>query len=250
MVQEWYILGLGPCHTQGHHTSHESHLPWPSPRRENTEVQYCFKNNVIKGRRALIAQCVKCGLTLWNDASKPSKLKPRLEMRHPTQAGKPVEYFKRKENGQIPFYCCLSSAIIERVTWRCNFQSRATSTNRGSGASAFPDWVLPEMEELCWKHDGQSNTWPNTYFSTETRLSHDSFKKGRCQRSMKWWSTLKPPTSQLCEIMETAEVKHWRTSETSTYRHNLTRLSAPFTADKSNDYVPDGPVEGNVDLLD
>ena len=44
------------------------------------------------------AQCVECALTLSNEALKPSKLKRHLETR-PALAEKPVEYFKRKENG-------------------------------------------------------------------------------------------------------------------------------------------------------
>ena len=42
------------------------------------------------------AQCVECGLTLSNEALKPSKLKRHLETRHPALAEKPVEYFKRR----------------------------------------------------------------------------------------------------------------------------------------------------------
>ena len=45
------------------------------------------------------AQCVECGLTLSNEALKPSKLQRHLETKHPTLVGKPTEFFKRKESG-------------------------------------------------------------------------------------------------------------------------------------------------------
>ena len=47
------------------------------------------------------AQHVECGLTLSKEALKPSKLKRHLETRHPALAEKPVQYFKRKENGLL-----------------------------------------------------------------------------------------------------------------------------------------------------
>lgn len=42
---------------------------------------------------------MECGLTLSNEALKPSKLQRHLKTRHPTLVGKPTEYFKRKQNG-------------------------------------------------------------------------------------------------------------------------------------------------------
>lgn len=60
-------------------------------------IKYGFVNG---GSEAVPrAQCVECGLTLSNEALKPSKLQRHLETKHPTLVGKPVEFFKRKEDG-------------------------------------------------------------------------------------------------------------------------------------------------------
>lgn len=44
------------------------------------------------------AQCVECGLMLFNKAPKPSKLRRHLATKPLMFFGKPVEYFKRKES--------------------------------------------------------------------------------------------------------------------------------------------------------
>ena len=66
---------------------------------------------------------VECALTLSNEALKPSNLKPHLETRHPALAEKPVEYFKRKENGlqiqkkTISTLDKQSKSALKVITW-------------------------------------------------------------------------------------------------------------------------------------
>lgn len=73
----------------------------PSPPQRRSTALTLFKFGFVNGGSEAEprAQCVECGVTLAKEALKPSKLRWHLERKHPNLVGKPVDGFKRKENG-------------------------------------------------------------------------------------------------------------------------------------------------------
>lgn len=64
---------------------------------------------------------MECGLTLANEALKPSKLKWHLDTKHPKLVGKLVDIFKWKENGLDPSYLSLAS-VSQHADMASNIQ--------------------------------------------------------------------------------------------------------------------------------
>ena len=96
------------------------------------------------------AQCVECGLTLSNEALKPSKLQRHLETKHPMLVGKPVDYFKRKESGlQMQKRSVVSLTSNSKCALKAsNLVARRVAQTKKAFTIA-EELVLPAAVDMC-----------------------------------------------------------------------------------------------------
>lgn len=95
--------------------------------------------------------------TLSNEALKPSKLRRHLETRHPKLVGKPVDFFKRKENGlQVQ----KKSIVSLTGNAKCALKASSLVARRVAQSkkvfSIAEELVLPAAVDMCREMIGES----------------------------------------------------------------------------------------------
>ncbi|XP_061600964.1 SCAN domain-containing protein 3-like [Cololabis saira] len=118
-----------------------------------------IKYGFVNGGSAAVprAQCVECGITLSNEALKPSKLQRHLETKHPTLVGKPVEFFKRKED---ELQMEKESIVSPTGASKCVLKASYLETRRlALGKKSFTiaeELVLPCAIDMCREMIGEA----------------------------------------------------------------------------------------------
>ncbi|KAE8280227.1 Zinc finger MYM-type protein 6 [Larimichthys crocea] len=118
-------------------------------------IKYGFVNG---GSEAVPrAQCVECGLTLSNEALKPSKLQRHLETKHPTLVGKPVEFFKRKEDGlQMQKRSIVSLTGNSKSALKASYLVARHVAQSKKPFTIAEELVLPAAVDMCREMIGEA----------------------------------------------------------------------------------------------
>ncbi|KAE8278788.1 Zinc finger MYM-type protein 6 [Larimichthys crocea] len=118
-------------------------------------IKYGFVNG---GSEAVPrAQCVECGLTLSNEALKPSKLQRHLETKHPTLVGKPVEFFKRKEDGlQMQKRSIVSLTGNSKSALKASYLVARRVAQSKKAFTIAEELVLPAAVDMCREMIGEA----------------------------------------------------------------------------------------------
>ncbi|XP_023813414.1 SCAN domain-containing protein 3-like [Oryzias latipes] len=103
------------------------------------------------------AQCVECGLTLSNEALKPSKLKRHLETKHPKLIGKPVDYFKRKDDGlQMQRRSIVSLTGDAKCALKASYLVARRVAQSKKAFTIAEELVLPAAVDMCREMIGEA----------------------------------------------------------------------------------------------
>lgn len=110
-------------------------------------IKYGFMNGGYEAEPR--AQCVECGLTLSNEALKPSKLK-RLKAKHPTLVGELVEFFKRKEKGlQMQKRSVVSLTGNSKCALKASYLVAGRVAQRKKAFKIAEELVKSDMSYFC-----------------------------------------------------------------------------------------------------
>ncbi|KAM4604703.1 SCAN domain-containing protein 3-like [Polymixia lowei] len=103
------------------------------------------------------AQCVECVLTLSNEALKPSKLRRHLETKHPKLVGKPVDFFKRKENGlQIQKRSIVSLTGNAKCALKASYLVARRVAQSKKAFTIAEELILPAAVDMCREMIGEA----------------------------------------------------------------------------------------------
>ncbi|XP_061598835.1 uncharacterized protein LOC133461871 isoform X3 [Cololabis saira] len=120
-----------------------------------------IKYGFVNGGSAAVprAKCVECGLTLSNEALKPSKLQRHLESKHPTLVGKPVEFFKRKEDGlqmEKKSISIVSLTGNSKCTLKASYLVARRVAQSKKAFTIAKELVLPSAVDMCHEMIGEA----------------------------------------------------------------------------------------------
>uniref|UniRef100_A0A3P9LFA5 HAT C-terminal dimerisation domain-containing protein n=1 Tax=Oryzias latipes TaxID=8090 RepID=A0A3P9LFA5_ORYLA len=103
------------------------------------------------------ARCVECGLTLSNEALKLSKLKRHLKTKHQKLIGKPVDYFKRKDDGlQMQRRSIVSMTGDTKCALKASYLVARRVVQSKKAFTIAEELVLPAAVDMCREMIGEA----------------------------------------------------------------------------------------------